>query len=174
MSKYIIEIDDNTVANASNCYHIVGTNSVLVSTDGLDGLEKYEEKDNPLPQLGDGYFVIYNDGCVGRSTYENDCTDLNRIEMGNFFRTEEEAEFAIERLKVLVEMKKFAEPFDAKWDDGTRHWFIYYSISCKCLDVDNNAIMRCGKLYFKSDKSARDCIEAVGEDRIKKYYLGVK
>jgi hypothetical protein len=174
MSKYIIEINDNAVPSASNCYHIVGTNSVLVSTDGLDGLKKYEEKDNSLPQLGDGYFVIYNDGCVGRSTYENDCTDLARIEMGNCFRTEKEAEFAVERLKVLAEMKKFAEPSDTKWDGNTRHYFICYDIEDKCLRVDNHTLMWGGEICFESDKRAKECIDIVGKDRIKKYYIGVE
>lgn len=43
MSKYIIEVDDNAVADNS-CYPIVGTNSVLVSTNGLDGLEEWIKK----------------------------------------------------------------------------------------------------------------------------------
>lgn len=173
MSKYIIEINDNAVQSASNCYHIVGTNSVLVSTDGLDGLEKYEEKDNSLPQLGDRYFVIYNDGCVGRSTYENDCTDLTRIEMGNFFRTEKEAEFAVERLKVLAEMRKFAEPFDTKWDGITPHYYILRDYDDDCIKVDDHFLMRSGEFYFESEERALECIDVVGADRIKKFYFGV-
>ena len=174
MSKYIIEINDNAVPSASNCYHIVGTNSVLVSTDGLDGLKKYEEKDNSLPQLGDGYFVIYNDGCVGRSTYENDCTDLARIEMGNCFSTEEEAKFALERLKVLAEMRKFAEPFNTKFNNVKGHYYIYYDSVNRKLAVDSVRSIRCGELYFESQEKAKECINTVGEDRIKKFYIGVK
>lgn len=173
MSKYIIEINDNEVPSASNCYTIVGTNSVLVSTDGLDGLEKYEEKDNSLPQLGDGYFVIYNDGCVGRSTYENDCTDLARIEMGNCFSTEEEAKFAVERLKVLAEMRKFAEPFDTEWN-GAHHYYIYCNSANGQVEVDEYVMMHGGDIYFESYERARECINIVGEDRIKKYYIGVE
>lgn len=179
MSKYIIEVDDNAVANASNCYHIVGTNSVLVSTDGLDGLEKYEEtektvKELTFPQFGDEYFIICSNGDVDSSTYEEDSYDTNRMSIGNFFRTREEAEFAVERLKVLDEMRKFAEPSDTKWNGNTRHYYICYDIEDKRLRVDNHTLMWGGEICFESDKRANDCIEAVGEDRIKKFYIGVE
>lgn len=178
MSKYIIEIDENAVANG--CYTIVGTNNVLVSPNGLDELEKYEEdteetvKELDFPQLDDGYFVIYADGCVGHSIYENDDADFGRMEMGNCFRTEEEAKFEVERLKVLAEMKKFAEPFDTKWDGEKFHFYIYCDVNDKCLRVDGYTVARSGELYFKSEEKAWECVKAVGEDRIKKYYLGVE
>jgi hypothetical protein len=173
MSKYIIEVDDNAVPNASNCYHIVGTNSVLVSTDGLDGLKKYEETDDTV-KIGDQYFLIDSDGYINCTTYENDNFDINRMKIGNFFRTKGQAEFVVERLKVLAEMRVFAEPFNTKWDGITPHYYILRDYDDGCIKVDDHFIMRSGEFYFESEERALECIRAVGEDRIKKYYIGVE
>lgn len=179
MSKYIIEVDDNAVASANGCYTIVGTNNVLVSPNGLDGLEKYEEtedtvKENPFPQLGDRYFLIFPNGEIDSSRFEKDSYDINRMSIGNCFRTKEEAEFAVERLKVFAEMKKFAEPSDTKFDGEKGHYYINYNIVGESLDVGAINTMRCGELYFKSYERARECINVVGEDRIKKFYIGIE
>ena len=173
MSKYIIEIDENAVANASNCYHIVGTNSVLVSTDGLVGLEKYEETEETV-KIGDQYFFIDSDGYINCTTYENDNFDINRMKIGNFFRTKGQAEFVVERLKVLEEMRVFAEPFNTKFNNVKGHYYIYYDSVNRKLAVDNVRSIRCGELYFESQEKAKECINVVGEDRIKKFYIGVE
>jgi len=173
MSKYIIEINDNAVANNS-CYQIVGTNSVLVSTDGLDGLEKYEEDAKETVKIGGQYFLIDSDGYINCTTYENDNFDINRMKIGNFFRTKGQAEFVVERLKVLAEMRVFAEPFNTKFDNVKKHYYVYYDNANRRLEVDNVRSIRCGELYFESQEKAKECIDIVGEDRIKKFYIGVE
>lgn len=172
MSKYIIEIDDNAVANG--CYTIVGTNNVLVSPNGLDTLEKYEESTEETVKIGDQYFLIDSDGCINCTTYENDNFDVNRMKIGNFFRTKGQAEFAVERLKVLAEMRVFAEPFNTKFNNVKVHYYIYYDNVNKKLEIDNVRSIHCGELYFESYEIAKECIDIVGADRIKKFYIGVE
>lgn len=174
MSKYIIEVEDNAV---DGLFKAKGFNTLVFDQNGLDKLQKYEEpkeEEKSWPQLADKYYTICGDMVVSNYLWDNDMWDIRRASIGNIFRTKEEAEFAVERLKVLAEMRKFAEPFDAEWDYNTYHYYIYYDCEHECLDVYQNALMRCGELYFESKKKARECIEAVGEDRIKKYYLGVE
>lgn len=177
MSKYIIEVDDNAV---DGLFKVKGFNTLVFDQDGLDRLQKYEEvvedakKGLPFPQLGDQYWYICSNGVVSSSIYDGLTVDQGRMLFGNCFPTEEETKFAAEKLNVLTEMSKFAEPFGMKWDGETYHYYIFYSIRDKCVDVDDNLLMRSGKLYFTSEKRARQCIEAVGEDRIKEFYFGVK
>lgn len=175
MSKYIIEVEDNAV---DGLFKAKGFNTLVFDQNGLDKLQKYEEPEQEAkdeqawPQFGDEYYTLCGDTVINRYSWDNDMWDKDRASIGNCFRTKEEAEFVLERLRVLAKMQKFAEPFGAKWYGNAGHYYIFYSGRDKCLDVDNNLLMRSSKLYFTSEKRARECIEAVGEDRIKKFYIG--
>ena len=62
------------------------------STDGR-GYEK------PWPSVGDKYFCIAPGGWVDRITFDMDGFDRKMQDFGNFFRTKEEAEAALERVR---------------------------------------------------------------------------
>jgi hypothetical protein len=175
MSKYIIEVDDNAV---DGLFKAKGFNTLVFDQNGLDKLQKYEEpvKEQFFPQLGNMYYTIAidNNEVIRCFQWDDDAVDFGRMSIGNCFRTKEEAEFAVERLKVLAEMRKFAEPFNTKWDCKTCHYFIYIDINTNELIVNHNIFTRNNKFYFSSRERAKECIKAVGEDRIKKYYLGVE
>ena len=177
MSKYIIEIDDNPVGGL---FKAKGFNALVFDQEGLDRLQKYEEpvgKIKVWPKNGEHYYAIKDDMSIGCYVWGEDgeC-DLRRMATGNRFRTEEETEFAIERLKVLDDMKVFSEPLDVKWDGNTHHYCIcyVYGIGSSYINVGWHATRRSGELYFESEEKAMECIRVVGEDRIKKYYLGVE
>lgn len=174
MSKYIIEVDDNAVGGL---FKVKGF-AMAFDKDGLDKLQKYEEpvEEQSFPQHGNMYYTIAIDGneVIRCFQWDDDAVDSGRMSIGNVFHTQEEAEFALERLKVLAEMKKFAEPFDMKWDGYRPHFYIYHCFVNNRIMTDCRTVMRCGELYFESEEIADECIKAVGEDRIKKYYLGVK
>ena len=55
--------------------------------------------EKPWPQDGDEYFFIRSTGYVTSTDYDNNQKDNDRREFGNFFRTSEEAEAALERVK---------------------------------------------------------------------------
>lgn len=177
MSKYIIEVDDNAV---DGLFRAKGFNTLVFDQNGLDKLQKYEEsveeveEEQPFPQRGDEYYTIKGDSIIHCCTWLNDVIDCGRMSIGNCFHTIEEAKFAIERLKVLTEMRNFAEPFDTKCDDGKRHYYMYYNFMEKHIGISKHTLTRCSGLYFESEEKAKECIKSVGEDRIKKYYLGVE
>ena len=146
--------------------------------DTCDIEEKKEKEKASFPKYGSMYYFIDSAGTVCQSFWEDDGVDRERLSLGNCFETREEAEFKVERLRVLHEMKQFAEPKDYKWDSFNEHYYIYYHFS----DLyDNNAVLignvnscKSDEIYFTSEENAKACIEAVGEDRIKKYYLRVE
>ena len=91
---------------------------------------KTKEDETPFPQNGDEYYLIYSDGEISHTSYcsENYPIDRKRLSLGNIFKTREEAEFEVERLKVLHEMKQFEEPKDYEWGDNDNpHYYIYWS-----------------------------------------------
>lgn len=134
-----------------------------------------EEKEFPsFPLAGDNYYFSYSDGEIGDKLYSPASpNDIDRVSMGNCFKTKEEAKFEIERLKVLQEMKKFAEPKDSEWDGNDSHYYIYYYSLGEDVEIGWATACKSNDIYFKSEEDTKACLDAVGEDRIKKYYLRI-
>lgn len=93
--------------------------------------------------------------------------------------TQEELEFKIESMKVYEELKRFAKEFtDEEWHKSSIYKYYLYvnyvSSGEKDVYIEGSYLHKNGGLYFESRGKAREAIAAVGEDRIKKYYLGVK
>ena len=90
------------------------------------------------------------------------------------FVQKKEAEFALEKLKVIHELKQFAEPKNTVWDFGECHYVIYYNCTRKIIDYNYSMLNKYLDITFATEEMARKAVEAVGEDRIKKYYFGVE
>lgn len=108
--------------------------------------------------------------------WHNAGTDFNRERIGNVFLTEEDAKFASERLKVIAELKKYAKEFsDEEWKNGIRaKYCIRFDWTANKVIIYRIFAMKGVEICFETGKKAKEAIEAVGEDRVKKYYLGVK
>ena len=61
-----------------------------------------EVKERWKPKNGESYFFISGDGLVNLSDWDNDVFDNYYYNFGNCFRTKEEAEKALERVKELL------------------------------------------------------------------------
>jgi len=59
-----------------------------------------------FPQMGDTYYYICSWGRIISMQYTISVVDQIRISLGNFFQTEEQAEFALEKRKVMVELEQ--------------------------------------------------------------------
>lgn len=140
--------------------------------DELDKVEIEPESRRWKPNRGQIYYLISDTGSVTYTTWYNSNDDLLRFAIGNVFETKEEAEFELERLKVIAELKEFAESDDRKWEDS--NWTIVYSNEKHGVRAENWCSIQNATLYFESRTRANEAIEAVGVDRIKKYYLRVK
>ena len=100
--------------------------------------------------------------------------DEKRLSIGNAFHTKEEAEFALEKLKVIHELKQFAESKNTVWNFNKYHSVIYYNCPRKGIDYNCSIINKYFDITFATEEMARKAVEAVGEDRIKKYYFEVE
>lgn len=132
------------------------------------------KREKTWPNLGDYYWIITGDGRVCKSAWLNDDLDDNRMNFSNVFRTKEEAEFEVERLKVIVELKKFAMrllDWRANRYDGERY-YIYLSGKNE-IKINLARGFVHSTLYFESPEKAKEAIAVVGEFRVKKYYFGV-
>ena len=125
--------------------------------------------ENDFPQDGEEYWYIDDDAEVMNIEWYDSEYSRGRVSIGNIFRNEKEAEFAVEKLKVEAELRKFSRPFA----DGEENNHIKYSPSFDELSVLTSfSYQEQGVFYFESEEKAKQAIEAVGEERIKKYIFG--
>ena len=134
-------------------------------------LEEHDKEQQEFPKMGDIYWRIDDRGSVDNCMYNNYYTDNHRQAIGNFFKTKDQAEFALEKLKVEAELRKFSRLFA----DGEENNHIKYSPSFDELSVLTSfSYQDQGVFYFESREKVQQAIDTVGEERIKKYIFGVE
>ena len=102
---------------------------------------------------------------------------LKHISLGNCFKTEEEAAFRLEQIKVYNELKNFADENneEIEWKNGTAKYIITFDTEDEKIETNIIFyIQDIAQIYFSSKELAEQAIEKVGADRIKKYLFGVK
>ena len=137
----------------------------------ISELEEQVKEEQEFPEYGDNYWFLLSGGTIDDNFYENSHVDNKRLEIGNVFKTKEQAEFAVEKLKVEAELRKFSRPFEIY---GT-NYYLYFAkddgfIGIACLTTS----LAQGAIYFESEEKAQQAISTVGEERIKKYIFGVE
>lgn len=134
--------------------------------------ELIEEKTEEAFNDGDTYYCIFSDGDIVDHCWKDLLIHKDRLSIGNAFKTEEEAEFVAEKLKVLHELESLGRPFDYGWSNYY-FAFDYYNeeISIDFKSDRNHCFFSC---FFNSEEEAIQAIEQIGKDRIKKYLFGVE
>ena len=121
------------------------------------------------PQKGDDYYFIFSDGQIACNRYGDFPIDRNRLKIDNMFKTEEEAKFKREQLKVMHELEQLADD-DQPWVQGC-HYYLTYSYSHKAINTEYTISAKTSVCYFKSPESCQAAIDKIGKDRLKKYYF---
>lgn len=145
-----------------------------IEVDGI--VYKAEEKEDKIQhgfEKHSRYWCILG-GKVCEDMWIDGEEDEKRLSIGNAFHTKEEAEFALEKLKVIHELKQFTEPKNSVWDFKECHCIIYYNCDRKEIGYNCSIINKYFDITFAAGEMARKAVEAVGEDRIKKYYFEVE
>lgn len=127
-------------------------------------------------KYGNEYFFLTESGIVQGGIWRDDMISLSMLSIGNMFLTEEDAEFAIERLEVIAELKKYAKEFsDEEWlNQSIVKHFIIFDYEDHTINIGYVCSTKVSDIYFETEEKAQEATKAVGEDRVKKYYLGVK
>ncbi len=77
----------------------------------ISELEEQVKKEDGFPQEGEQLFFVSTFGVVLEANFTGGASDKDLIEIGNVFKTKEQAEFAVEKLKVEAELRKFSRTF---------------------------------------------------------------
>ena len=131
------------------------------------------------PEENETYYYLYSYGNIDEDTWDSANEDRNRYALGNCFKTKEEAKFAIEKLKVINELKRFALEHNEEeidWSNINQYkYFLYFNHyeNRICISACTYyTYTQC--IYFTSSEIAQAAIKEIGEERIKKYYFEVK
>ena len=94
------------------------------------------------------------------------------------FKTEEEAEFALEKAKVETELRRFAEEnneYEIDWtDEDQEKWCMYYSYMDGDVYFTDAYCHKRNDIYFSSKKIGAQAVDSIGKERLKKYYFEVE
>ena len=134
-------------------------------------LEELAKEEKEFPQEDDVFCFINTFGKPVESTWGESITNRQLIEIGNMFRTKEQAEFAVEKLKVEAELRKFSRPFE--YGENCTEFYYDHEFG-RITFLTLTASQTQGAIYFESKEKAQQAIESVGIDRIKKYIFGVE
>lgn len=134
-------------------------------------LKEQVKEQQEFPQSGERYWYSNGGGMVNSCFWKSEQFDLNRYRIGNMFKTEKEAEFAVEKLKVEEELRKLSDSWDLEktqytftfdWENG--------KFKLECPDYTQYP----DGYYFDSINALDLAIKTVGAERIKKYIFGVE
>ena len=134
-------------------------------------LEEQVKEEQEFPQQNDKYWYININGDVTSGKWEKFDIQEDMLEIGDVFETKEQAKFAVEKLKVEAELRKFSRPFK----EDEYNYFIQIHPSHNNIVVESDDFYQTqGTIYFESTTIANEAIDAIGENRIKKYIFGVE
>ena len=157
------------VEEAGNMVPCRGISYTVVHKDQLeknpniltDWFEEINESTRWKPEMGQTYYHIGGDGFIYDDTWVNDsAVDNGRFEIGNCFKTKEEAEKVVEYLEALAVVRGDAT---SKFVKGEYNWYVYYDNDSNSLEssisrsmLDNGIF---GLPYFSTEDDAQRSIE---------------
>ena len=124
------------------------------------------------PEWNEHYYYIQPNGVT---VFTNNLSDVDQsiVAIGNCFKTKEEAEFEVDRLKVLAELKEFA--FEPDWKDGKQDKYaLAYNHVTDEVDYCIAINMQRYNIYFETKEDVKNAIERVGKYRIMKFLFEVE
>lgn len=118
------------------------------------------------PKTGDKYWYIADCGIVVCNAWRNGIIDNARYELGNCYRTEEEAEHA-KKVQIARTKIKRSSNFVPDWDNKCQEkFFVYLNHFAKYLDVGNTVSYNTiGQIvFYQTRKDAERAIEEFRQD----------
>lgn len=130
------------------------------------------------PSLGDKYYYINSNGDIKFSYYNTRSIDKRCI--GNFFKTDEEADHMVEKLKVIKELQDFAienRDEEIDWYDKEQDkWAICYDIEDKEIAYESGKKIKSVpfNVYFSTKEDCEKAITKIGKERLERYYFDIE
>lgn len=141
------------------------------------GIKEIKKSKRWKPKNNEKYYYMSSIG-INHFSWDGDRVDNFLYLTNNCFKTKEEVEFYIEKLKVYHELKLFAdennEGIDLYTPEKIKYVIAFNVPNQKITIIPITCILDIGQIYFSSNELAEQAVKKVGEDRIKKYLFGVE
>lgn len=155
----------------------------------LEELEKkYEELGKEIERLkkdkakrwranrDEQYYVIGNYGYVANSSENGTDIDTGRYEIGNYFKTREEAEKALEKIEIKQELEDLALELNNRkeidWNDENQHkYYIYYDFFRDKIQCNENTFCKRFDVYCLDENFKDKAIKRIGEEKLKELFI---
>lgn len=113
------------------------------------------------PEDGDNYWFVFSDGDIGYNIWRgNDMVHQSRLDMGNCFQSEEEAEKARGWLKAFKVLRDDTKGFKPDWKSEEQgKWEIYYDAGAGEFCVHLQATVNDSLIYFATEEDAAESIK---------------
>lgn len=123
----------------------------------------------------DKYYYISEIGICEWAFWTNNNFNKLQLAIGNIFLTKEDAEFEVEYLKVKAELKRYASMCEEPIDRSNAYQCKFYcSAAFDGMQFFNTNSIVGDNIYFTDILILEQAVQEIGEERIIKYYLGVK
>lgn len=144
---------------------------------GLKDLEP-EKPGRWKPCLRERYWCLNSAGDVWIENWDRACMDDRRCEIGNVFRTKEEAQAAVERMKIRAELLDYGgkEAREIVMPADRIYPYRYKIVLNNYHEVtyQSTCLPTAFEITFETEEEAHAAIHKVGADRIKKYLFGIE
>lgn len=149
---------------------VVEKNEIKVLEPSLGDLYYY------INSLGDLYYYINSNGDIKFCYYNSRSIDKRCI--GNFFKTDEEADHMVEKLKVIRELQDLSN-IKFNMSDYVKNNGIYYI----AYDFTQNRIVPLFdnisrnipfNVYFSTKEDCEKAITKIGKERLERYYFDME
>lgn len=106
--------------------------------------------------------------------WDNDFLDNKYYNFRDIYKTKEEAEFEVERRKIMIELQNYADEHNGEIDHPSDALWIAFDEDDMSITVETESYLPpVGAVLFSDGGTAYDAIETIGEDRILKYMFRV-
>ena len=126
------------------------------------------------PKRDEEYWVVTGCGYIEKRYWNDDEYDIGSYELGDCFRTEEEAQKRREQKIIKNKLKRYAEEHNTEeinWNNSYQtKFYLYYEIDGNLGIGDVCCSKHIGQIYFTSEEECKQAIEEIGEDNIKKLF----
>ena len=120
------------------------------------------------------YWFISSDGIVGSSREENDPVDETRYRIGNYYKTREEANEAIEKMKIYMQLKDLAlrlnEGEKIDWANSNQYKYNIYYEPGGLATTDAYCYQELGQIYCVNRYFLEVAEQEIGEKNLKKLF----
>ena len=130
-------------------------------------MEMLKPKGDWKPKNGEKYYFIISSLEIIYETYVNAETDNNRLSKRNCYKTEEEAQFALDMYNFCKERS-----FEPDWGDENQCKYYLY-LDCKYKEINymfDNNLNHFKPFYYPTAEAVNEVINKYSFDELAKYY----